>query len=373
MKIGLNLLFLIPNKVGGTETYARGILEQLDIIDKKNEYLVFCNQENYSSFRFKEKRLKKILCPIKAVFRPFRIIFEQFCLPVIIFLNHVDAIVSFGYIGPLFVPCKSHVVIYDLNWFYHPEEFSRFSHFFWKTLVTLSAKRAERIITSSQNSKQSLIEVLNILPEKIFVVYGGIDRTRFQPIIKNSEIVRTKKKYGLSGDFIFTASAAYKFKNLGRLIDAFKVVVGEIPDIQLLIVGLDGKAGPEILGKIKNGSLEKNVIIAGWVPNSDLPILYSSAKLYVHPSLYEGFGFPVLEAMACGTPVISSNAASLPELVGDGGILVDAKKTEKLAKEIIRVLKDKGLSSTLIKKGRVRASLFTWEKSAKIFHSLLTK
>lgn len=371
MKVGFNLLFLLPEKVGGTETYSRGMIESLEKLDKENEFFIFCNRENFQSFKFKSKNFQKVFSPVKASIRFLRILWEQAVLPIQAWFKKIDVLVSLGYVCPLFISCKSIVVIYDLNWFFHPEEFSFLEHIVWKTLVSLSAKRADYIITSSENSKNDISRVLKIPKEKISVVYGGIDRERFMLIKDKKKLLAIKKKYGIEDRFLLTVSASYHFKNLGKLIDSFYLVSQKFPRLQLLVVGLSGRAKPEILEKIKRHNLEKKVIVTGWVPDEDLPLLYSAAEACVHPSLYEGFGFPVLEAMACGCPVISSDAASLPELVGDASILVDAARSDDLAKGMKVVFESQSSARDLRRKGLERTKFFTWEKAALGFYQIL--
>lgn len=364
MRIGINTLFLIPGKVGGTETYARGLITSLKDVDKKNKYQIFCNLENYSTFTLISGNFEKVSTPVKASMRPFRIIWEQLIFPFKLRQRKVDVLLSLGYVCPLFVPCKSVVVIFDLNWFFHPEEFSMLSRLFWKALVTSSAKRADKIITSSENSKRDIAKVLNIPEGKIEVVYGGINKESI--ISSRGKIIqKTEKKYGINGRFILTVSAAYKFKNLSKLIDAFNLVSKKIPDLQLLIVGLGGRGKHEALKKINDYNLEGKVIIAGWVPDKDIPALYRAAVAYVHPSLYEGFGFPVLEAMNFGCPVVSSRSASLPEIVEGAGILVDAESPKELALGIEKSVSNKKMSSKMIKDGIKRSRQFSWINSAR--------
>lgn len=374
MKIGINTLFLIPGKVGGTETYTRGLITGTEKIDKKNEYTIFCNKENYTTFSLNSENFKKILCPVLSTLRFQRILYEQLLFPFRIWRERIDVLLSTGYICPICLPCKSIVVIYDLNWFFHPEEFSPLARFFWKLLVTLSAKRSDLIITSSENSKKDISSVLNVKKNKIRVVYGGIDRKKFY-LAKDKEIVsKIKDKYQIKNKLILTVSASYKFKNLTKLIEGFNTLLKKAQSLQLLIVGLGGKGKPEIEKQINEFNLDHKVLVAGWVPEEDLPLLYKAAEMYVHPSLYEGFGFPVLEAMACGCPVVSSKSASLPELVGNAGLQVDAKRPTEIRKQMERLLSDIKLRNELKKRGLTQADKFTWEKASSemlsIFHQL---
>src|SRR5688572_13500615 len=200
MKIVLNSLFLIPNKVGGTETYLRGFLSKLTLTQKKKLLLV-TNQENHNTFPGIAK--KKLNIP--ASIRPLRLLVEQLFLPFLLFRQKADVIISFGYITPLFTHCPRIVVIFDLNWHYHPEEFSIINRIILKTLITLSAKRADHIITSSNASKRRISKVLKIGKEKISVVYGGVDLNKFSSKKKN---IKVNKKHKIDSPYIFTVSAA---------------------------------------------------------------------------------------------------------------------------------------------------------------------
>lgn len=363
MRIGVNILFLIPNQVGGTETYTLGLLTALEKEDHKNQYYYFCSKENYATFESDSAKVKKIKCFLWAKIRPFRILWEQFILPIQAYFLRLDLIISTGYTCPLFSLCKSIVFIYDLNWYFHPEEFSLISRFFWKYLVSLSAKRADMIITSSNNSKKDIKRILKISENKIKVICGAVDLQKFKPIKDKNKLNKIKQKYNLGNKYILTVSASYKFKNLTVLIDSFKKINENFPDIKLIIVGLPGRGSTEILEKIKEYSLSDRVIIAGWVPDEDLPALYSGAELYVHPSLYEGFGFPILEAMACGCPVVASNAASLPELVGEAGITINAVNVEEISDAILNVIESRSLREKLTIDGLSQVEKFTWKKS----------
>lgn len=343
-------------------------MSSLTKFGKNHEYILYCNQENFPSFLSRDKNLKRTLINIPARLKILRLLCEQLLLPFYAYFQKVETLVSFGYVCPLFLPCKSVVFIYDLNWYFHPEEFSFIERNVWKILVTLSAKRADMIITSSISSQKDIIKILKINRNKVIVIYGGVDLKRFKEIKRSKEIMEIREKYGITKNYILTVSAAYKFKNLVFLIKAFKDVEG---DYQLVIVGLRGRGRPALLKTIKDLGLEDKVIIAGWVPNDDLPVLYSGAEIYVHPSLYEGFGFPVLEAMASGCPVVSSSSASLPELVGKAGILVNARKRRLFSKRMKYVLSDVKIARKFRERGYVQSRQFTWAKAGSKFMAIL--
>lgn len=223
--------------------------------------------------------------------------------------------------------------------------------------------KADHIIAISEHSKGEICDRLGYPEEQVSVIYPGVDNSRFyhEP---SKEILR---KYGITGEgpVILNVGSEMPHKNLHALIRAFRNVKEKMPDAKLVKVGEpswpNARDGLEAL--IKNLGL-KDVIFLNYIEEDDLPKLYNSADLFVFPSLYEGFGLPPLEAMACGTPTISSNASSLPEVVGDAGILVDSLDVNTLAEKMYEVLTNEKLRERLMKNGIVRAKMFTWEKSA---------
>jgi glycosyltransferase involved in cell wall biosynthesis len=230
--------------------------------------------------------------------------------------------------------------------------------------MRVSARKASKIIAISENTKKDIIDYFGIDEEKIRVIYLGVDR-QFSPQPDMDE-VGVLSKYNLPSGYILSVGTLEPRKNLIRLINAYKMVAssGE-PVPKLVIVGGQGW-GDEELGKVvRESGLIDLVILTGYVPDEDLPALYRNTTVFVYPSLYEGFGLPPLEAMACGTPVITSNVSSLPEVVGDAAILIDPYNTTEIAQAIASVLKDKELRERLRMNGLARSNLFSWDKTAR--------
>lgn len=367
MRIGINALFLIPGKVGGSEVYLRNLICHLGKIDRQNEYILFANRENSGTFQLSQANFREVLCPIKASFRPARILWEQFILPFQVRKYKIDVLHSPGYTAPFLAFCCSIVTIYDMNCFYYPEDFSKLTTFFLKLLVTLSARRSDRIITGSRNSKKDIVQILEISESKISVVYGAASSHSSVPIaIENKVRGKLKQRYGINKKFILTVSVSHPHKNFYRLIKAYDILYKKYHiDCQLVIVGAKGRAQSILVNLVKKLSLEKRVIFTGWIPNEHLSSFYSEADLFVLPSLFEGFGIPILEAMAHGTAVVSSNSASLPEVAGRAALLVDPYNIEEIAEAMYKVLIDQNLRKNLIEKGLKRAKEFSWEKAAK--------
>jgi len=358
MRIGLNLLYLIPNKVGGTETLARELIGGLGRVGKKNEFYILCNKENYPTF-LDTSRIHRVLIPIDAKNKILRLVAEQFLLPFVAQKYKLDAIHSLGYITPLICGCYKIVGIHDLNWFYHPEDFGLVERTVLRLLVTLSAKMSDKIVTLSEASKKSIMEVLKIKEDKIEVLYGCA------PKLVTPGSRKDLQKFGIDRKYLFTVLAAYPHKNLIGALKAFKILVEDKHDILLVVAGLGGRAAEPISDYIKHAQLGERVKILGFVENKDLSTLYKFCTIYICPSLYEGFGIPILEAFSFGKPVVSSGSFSLKEVVGNAGLLTDASKPRVFARDIERVLENKALGDKISLLGRKRALIFSSSKMAK--------
>lgn len=233
----------------------------------------------------------------------------------------------------------------------------------YKFLMPKVLKTTDKIIAVSENTKKDLINYLKISEEKIKVIHEAA-HTRYKPLNKN-DVDDFREKYGLKEPFILYVGSFLPHKNIPTLIKAFyKLKKQNQIKHKLLLCGKKYKID-EVLRIIKELNLENEVIFTGYIPTEHLPYLYNIADLFVYPSLYEGFGLPPLEAMACGTPVITSNTSSLPEVVGEGGIMINPRDIDALTEAIHKVLNDEELRKELSKKGLQRAKKFNWKKTAK--------
>ena len=208
-----------------------------------------------------------------------------------------------------------------------------------------------------------LVELLGVESDKIEVVYPGVEK-RFHPIEDQTLLEEVRNRYYLPSRFILSLGTLQPRKNFARLIEAYSLLVTHYPFLQLVIAGGKGWLYEEIFATVEQLGLEEKVIFPGFVADGDLPALYNLADLFVFPSLYEGFGLPPLEALACGRPVITSDASSLPEVTGGAGLMVEAIDVEALAEAMKRVLEDKTLREGMIARGLEQAGKFTWEKAA---------
>ncbi|MBI5787666.1 MAG: glycosyltransferase family 4 protein [Candidatus Schekmanbacteria bacterium] len=362
LTIGINTLFLIPGQVGGSEVYLRNLLQHLAQIDRENNYILFTNQENSGSFPLKAN-FREILCRVQASSRPARILWEQVILPVQAKIARLDLLFSPGYTAPLIKTCKSIVSTLDMQYQYFPQDFSRLALLFVKTLVPLSARYADKIITISASSKKDIIKYCNVAENKVAVIHLAAGENFYAPP-ELAELNEANQKFHIGKEYIITVANSYPHKNLPRLLEAFYQLRTN-RDIQLVIVGISGRGSDEINQKLEELKIKHAIIFTGRVSDRELILLYQGARLFVFPSLYEGFGLPVLEAMASGTPVVCSNLTSLPEIAGDAAVMFDPYNPTQMADMIAKVLDDNKLREVLIEKGRQRCKEFSWQKTAR--------
>ena len=363
MRIGINALYLLPGKVGGSETYIRNLVQSLLEIDRDNTYCIFINRESTGIFPEFDPRVKIVLCPLQATNRPIRILWEQLILPFQIRSHKIDILLSAGMTAPFFCPVPSVLAIYDLQHVNQPQNFSRLYLFFLRTILYLSAKSSDGIITISEQVKKDIIKYYKIGAEKITVAYLAVNHKLFFPL-GNDNLLSTRTKYTLPEPYLLYAAALLPHKNHARLLRSFKEIVKEIPGIKLVLTGAWDEGHDMVAGLISELGLQKDVIMLGWVPFEDIPFLYRGAEIFIYPSLHEGFGLPILEAMASGVPVVCSRIEPLVEIAGGAALLVDPYDQSDMARGMLSVFRDKTMRLKLIEAGILRARTFTWEKTA---------
>lgn len=254
------------------------------------------------------------------------------------------------------------ITVHDLTPLLFPSLFKWGDVMLHRLLLKKTINKADRIITDSYHSQKDLMEYLDVPKEKIEVIYLGKDES-FKPL-KFKEITNVKEKYSLPTQFILSVGGLHPIKNIPRLLKAFYLAQKDGLEHKLVIVGGVVDKTEDIFNTINVLGLEEEVIFTGTIPHNDLIGLYNAADLFTYPCLYAGFGFPPLEAMSCGTPVITSSTSSLPEVAGDAAVLINPYETREIAKAINGVLSDKKVMKTLIKNGFKRAKMFNWRKTA---------
>lgn len=291
---------------------------------------------------------------------PFNLFFHQ---------TRPDVFFTPAHYAPRFSPCPRVISIMDLSFLRYPEMFKKSDLYQLKNWTAYSIKKAVKILTISEASKNDIIKYYHVPEEKVRVTYPGTNMAHNTEHITLNTI---KKKYGIEGDYILSVGTLQPRKNFVKLIQSLSILVSEYPNITLVIVGKKGWLYEEILAAPKKFGVEDKVKFLDFVPDEDLPALYQNAKCFVLVSLYEGFGLPVLEAMKYGCPVLASNVSSLPEVVGEAGILVDPENTEEIADRLLRVLRlPREEREKMIEKGFVQVKKFSWEKCAQETLSVL--
>lgn len=278
----------------------------------------------------------------------------------------------FNYIVPPFVSGKKVVTVHDMVYKAFPDTVRGRTKFMLNMGLKRSMRRADIIVTDSEFSKEEILKYFPQHKRKIRVVPCGVDIERFKPCTDLERISKVKSSLGIEGDYFLYVGTIEPRKNLRRLIAAYAAFVKKVGENspKLVLAGGKGWLDGEIYASVRKLGLEGKVLFTEYVPAGDMTPLMCGALAFVFPSLYEGFGMPPLEAMACGAPVLTTNAASLPEVVGDCAVICDAYSVKSIAQGLYRLYSDKDLRAQLSRKGIERAKGFTWERSAQMLHDI---
>lgn len=362
MKVGIDGRELLRNKITGIGRFLSIFLKHAPKIKPDWEFIIFGNQNTF--FPFDCPNLKKIFIPEK-----YTIFWDQVTLPK--FLKKEKATIFFSpyYKAPIISCCPTVTTIHDLTPFIkfknreyplrfidHPRPVLSNSSVlkYWSVFL---AKKANKIITVSNHSKNDIIRFLKIPGKKIKVVYEGIEE-KFKPI-EIEMIKKVKEKHGIRGKYLLYIGNFEPHKNVDGLIKAY---AGISPGLQaeyfLVIAGEDKKNFPRIYKLAENLGLRERIIFPGFIQDEDLPAIYSGAEIFILPSFYEGFGLPPVEAMACGTAVISSSTASLPEILEKSALYFNPYKEKDIRQRISEVLNDNKLRQMLAESGKLQAKKY---------------
>jgi glycosyltransferase involved in cell wall biosynthesis len=363
MRIGLNLLFLIPEEVGGTETYARGLLNALAQVDVVNEYIVFINRESQHLDFVHHPNFTAVNCKLDASNRPARFVWEQCILPWQIRRAKVDVIHSLGYVGPLFVSCKSVVTVHDLNYIFVPQSMTRLTRSVQKFFVGACTRHADHIIVVSEFIRGQVIQFLRISPKQITTIYEAAEHAAVPAVQPDGALLA---QYGLQRPYILAFSSLTPHKNIRALIQAFQRLNQRAPDAyQLVIVGHQPRTNPSMKEMAIELGLKDSIVFTGYLERRLVDALLGGASVFAFPSLYEGFGLPLLEAMASGTPVVCSRGGALQEIAGNSAVYFEPTDVAQMAEVLLQVLQDEPGRRALILRGEKNAGRFSWEETAR--------
>lgn len=349
--------------LAGNESYITNLIEALAELDTINRYSLYVTkQEAVERFqnRWPHVTVRMTLPHTPVVRIPITLATELRRRPVD--LLHVQ------YTAPPLPPCPVIVTIHDLSFEHLPQTFKRRSRMQLRLTVRRTARAATQVLVPSEHTRRDVIETYKIEPELISVAPLAA-RESFKPIEDETELRRVRSTYNLTGDYILAVGSIQPRKNLERLISAYSALRRARPSGNLPKLALVGKRAwlyKETLQAIEKSGLKDLTVLTGYVPESDLPALYSGALCFVYPSYFEGFGLPPLEAMQCGTPVIAGNRTSLPEVIGRAGLLVDPFDVDALTQALAMMIDEPGLRSQLRVKGLERAREFSWRQTAQL-------
>jgi len=366
IKVAINTLGVAPGQWGGGETFVVNLVNKLVDIDRENKLLLVVSRSNEKLFPTAGGNVEHLRYNFDNSSRIIRVLFEQFVLPWSLWRKKVNLLIAPCYTGLIYSPCPVVLIVHDFVYFVYPKSVPMAHRVFYRGFVPYSCRKANKVAVVSSNTKEDAIRYTGIDEDKIGVIYDGVDYEVFANAAQDVAEPDILKQYGIDRSYIFSPSSLYEHKNNDSLIKAFAKLQEKYKvSHKLVITGFDPANRLELLKHlIHEHGLDNEVLYLGRVPKKHMPLLYSKADITVCLSAYEGFGLPVVEAMAAGCPVLSSDRSSLPEVVGDGGVLVDPFDIDKIVDKMHLLLTSKALRRECIQKGRLRAKHFSWDKVA---------
>ena len=374
MRIGIDALS-IGNR-SGSGVYTRQLVENLLAIDRQNQYVILWpdgladlptpSASNAMIIRIRSsnpvaRSIRSRLAFSPASARQFKLDLFHFPASVGPFLGPFEAFaLALG--ARVTRQARTVVTVHDLSCLRHPECFGFFRRTYYRAAIGRGAQLADATIADSASTRSDLIELAGVPPERVSVVPLGVE-PELRPVADEQTLRSVREKYSLPAQFLLFIGTIEPRKNIVRIIESFASIADRVPH-HLVIAGRKGWKYHDVFRTVNRLQLQSRVHFAGRIDESDVAALYSLADIFVWPSLYEGFGLPVLEAMACGTPVVTSNCSSLPEVAGSAALTVDPLATDEIAEAIMRLIDNAPLRGQLIAKGFVRASELTWKRTA---------
>lgn len=288
-----------------------------------------------------------------------RILWEQVAWPLLAHQQRVDLLHSMAFALPAVLPAPAVVTVYDLSFMHYPRSFPTLQRWYLRWQTAQACRRARRVIVISQSGRQDVQHYFGVPPQRVDVITPGVDEVYVSPLPQAVADFRRRRQ--LPERFVLHVGTLQPRKNIPLLLEAFARL--PLPQVHLVLVGGKGWLYEEIFARVSQLGLQGRVHFAGYVPDAELPLWYGAAQLLVLPSLYEGFGLPLVEAMACGCPVLAANVSSLPEAVGEAGLLFAPQDVDELAERMTAVLQDEALRATMVAKGLAQARQFSWERA----------
>jgi glycosyltransferase involved in cell wall biosynthesis len=358
VRIGINALFLIPGGVGGTEIYVRSLLQAMSQLPAgEHEYFIFMNRESEALPLIEAPGFHAVACGVRARNRPQRIVWEQAGFLSLLRRHRIDVLFNPGFTMPLLFRRPSVTVFHDLQHRRHPRYFYWLDLPFWKLLLRASAMRSHSLVAVSESTARDLARYYPQAAHKTVVIHHGVD----------TEFFRIGKLRGADRDkYLLTVSTLHPHKNIARLMEAFHVFHAARPDYRLIVAGLKGRAAASLEARRDQLGLHAAIIFTGWIPREELYELFKHADAFIAPSRFEGFGMPILEALAAGIPSACSAISPLSEIAGSAAAQFDPESVPAIVSAMERITTDCMFRERAAIDGPQRARQFDWNHTAKL-------
>ena len=356
-RVGINAHLLSGDRGyrrAGIHHYIAQVLRHLPS-DARLTYVIFSDYNG----QWTRPDILKVAPPWNTEGRLKRILWEQLVWPLDAQKHRLDLLHSMAFVTPVWQPCPTTLTVYDLSFVHFPERFPVWQQRYLHSQTRRSCRNARRVVTISESGRRDVHHHFGVPLERIDVVQPGVDE-RFRPY-SSQEVAEFRERQQLPEQFILHVGTLQPRKNIPTLIDALARL--DRPHLPLVLVGGKGWQYAQIFERIAALGLHKQVRLTGYVPDEELPLWYNAAAALVFPSVYEGFGLPIVQAMACGTPVIAADTSSIPEAAGDAALLFAPHDVDGLVNHLLTVLDNEEQADTMREKGVVHASQFTWTRA----------
>ena len=368
-RIGIDCLYAVPGKTFGTWVFAKSLVEEITSLDGENEYFVFVNSLAARDFCLERPNVRFITSHLAAWNVGARLGYQNLLLPFLTRWHGLDLLHSLGNYGPLRPLVRSVITVHDLLPFFDCQGGHQFGPRGRAAgldfLMRQSLRGADRIAVVSEFTRRGLLARYPFTAEKIRVIHEGLPRRPAPICLEPAEVDKVLARHGVRRPYLLAVGLSLPHKNIERLIEAFARLKREPRMLrQLVLVGEAGANWENLLAAVRQSGVQDDVVFTGFVDDGELAALYAAADLFVFPSTMAGFGLPLLEAMANRTPVVCSNAGSLPEVAGDGALLFDPLDVEDIARAIKQALQDRSLRARLVACGLKRVELFSFRRAA---------
>ena len=353
---------------GGVKVYTKKLLPLLFSLGSRHQYVLIYQNAKLLGTYAQYPNVEEV-----AIGMPGSVPWDQIAVPWIARKKRLDLIFNPKFTVPFFSKAKKMFVLHGSEWFVIPEHFKKHDQWYFNAFVPLYCRHADAFVAVSNAVKTDVVKHTGVDPGKVFPIHNGFDPTLFQPVRDPGKLLAVRANYKLPDRFILWCGQIESRKNVARLLRAFALIKDSVPH-QLVLAGEQRWSTRAELQVMRELNLEDRVYFPGWIEHGDLPAVYSLADLFAFPSLYEGFGIPLIEAMACGCPIVTADTCAPPEVVEGSGCLVDPLSVEDIAAGMLKVLRDAPLRADMIAKGLERAKAFSWDRCARqvlaVFDSL---